>query len=68
MNLKEFKKHMYWLLFQQRALCIIAARQCELVTAMHDDLTKTMDIVDQEIKWAIFIEYCNTPCWRYRCD
>ncbi len=68
MSLNGLKREMYWLLCTQRSLRIIAARQCELITAMHDDLTKSIDLVDEEIRWAIFIEYCNTPCWRYRCD
>jgi len=33
----------------------------------HDELDAQLDLLDGLIREAMFIEYCNTPCWRYRC-
>lgn len=59
------KKNLFVLMMRQRNLRKMAARQCELFQALHQSIEKEIVALEDEIRWERFIEYCNTPCWRY---
>jgi len=42
------------------------------ITAMNNELFELnieLNNIEyqQKRKWSAFIDYCNTPCWRYKC-
>jgi len=66
-DILDLKVKLFNLLQVQNNLRSMAKSQCCLFVVKHDLLAVEIDRLDKQIREAIFIEYCNTPCWRYKC-
>jgi len=55
------KQRIYLLINRQRAACKESAKHSL------DWLSVRIEQLEEELRWAEFIRYCNTSCWRYRC-
>ena len=71
MQLFELKRVFYALLDEQKTLRVVAKAAGDEFRREHDRLDVKLNFaneqIDQYIRCERFIEFCNTPCWRYRC-
>lgn len=66
--MRELMYELYCLLDFQKRLREQARRSSELFSARYGELDEQINALDEQIKWARFAVYCNTPCWRYSCE
>ena len=40
----------------------------DLIVGRADEIEWLIDCACDDMKMAIFLDYCNTSCWRYKCQ
>ena len=66
-DVSRYKSMFYQVLSDQARLRSDARHAADEFRLRHEELDDQLDLLDGFIREAMFIEYCNTPCWRYRC-
>ena len=64
----NFRRRLFILSLRQSGLIQIKRRRAELYQALSAEIDRDLAAIDEAFRWAAFEAYCNTPCWRYRCQ
>ncbi|RLA20984.1 MAG: hypothetical protein DRQ62_09930 [Gammaproteobacteria bacterium] len=64
----NFRRRLFILSLRRSGLIQIKRRRAELYQALSAEIERDLAAIDEALRWATFEEYCNTPCWRYRCQ
>ena len=67
-DVSRYKAMFYQVLNDQACLRRDAAAAADEFKLRHEQLDAELDLLDALVRGAMFIEYCNTPCWRYQCS
>jgi len=45
----------------------VAIDRLGLLDLAFPDVSNKIEEIEADMRWNRFIDFCNTPCWRYKC-
>jgi len=46
---------------------VVAIDRLGLIDLYFPDVSNKIEEIEADMRWNRFIDFCNTPCWRYKC-